>query len=169
MATGANAIAEEILEKANRKYGFVPNMMRELAKAPAVLKLYSDGQAAMSRSSLTPKQMQAVQLTAVNVMECPYCMAAHGSAMKGQKVAAGEVQAIVEGGTPEDAQLQPYVQATRTLLQKQGKLSEEDVEALEAAGIDRQKTYEIIGLISLKVVTAWVDHLAHLEVDEALR
>lgn len=61
------------------------------------------------------------------------------------------------------------VKGTRLVLAKKGWLSAEDLEALEADGIDRRQLYELIALIGLKTISTYINHIAHTEIDPQFR
>ena len=152
-------------EKIKAKFGFVPNLLAEIGRSPATLELYMQGQAALAQGSLTPKQMQAVQLTVSSMNGCFYCLAAHGTIMKQLAVAPEDVQAIIDGRLPADEDLAIVVLAARRVWERHGHLSPEEIRRFETQGVDRVKLYEIIGLIALKVVTNFIDHLNEITTD----
>ena len=71
--------SKELLGAAEAKYGFVPNLMGEMAEAPSMLKAYLALGEALEASSLTPKEQQVVVLTMSYLNQCAYCMTAHSA------------------------------------------------------------------------------------------
>ncbi len=68
-----DSTVEDSFEGVQRQLEFVPNLHKELSKAPAVLGVYQRGLEALSGGSLTPKEQQVVQLTVAVYNDCLYC------------------------------------------------------------------------------------------------
>ncbi len=162
-------VQDEVFAAVARKFGFVPNLIREMSKSPAVARVYLDGQEAMESASLSPAERQAVQLAVSAYNRCEYCQAAHRLGGKMAGIAPQDIEAIQKGGLPQDLRLKSVVSATRFLLQKQGWLTADDLEAFDALAVGRPQLYEIVALIGLKTISNYVNHIAHTEIDKAFR
>ena len=162
-------VRDEVFAAVEAKFGFVPNVIREMGKSPAVARVYVEGQEAMADASLTALEQLAVQLAVSVHNACGYCQAAHrlGGRMAG--IPDEDLEAIEKGLLPRDPRLKPLVHATRLLLQRRGFLGKADLAIIEAAGVDRPQLYEIIALIGLKTISNYVNHIAHTEIDKAFR
>lgn len=168
-ATARTTEAEGILSTVEETYGFRPNLMEELATAPAALRTYLAGQDAMSGASLSPSQAQAVQLAVAAHNDCHYCRAAHSKLGRGSGISDDDVEAISGGELPGDPEIRPVVEATRRVLGERGWLDEDDLTELADAGVDRQKLYEIVAFVGLKTLSNYVNHIAGTEVDPQFR
>ncbi len=162
-------VQDEVFAAVAKKYGFVPNLIREMSKSPAVARVYLDGQEAMATASLTPREQQAIQLAVSSYNACGYCQAAHRLGGKMAGIAPEDLDAIQKGGLPQDGHLKSLVSATRLLLETRGFLGKDDLATLETAGVGRGQLYEIVALIGLKTISNYVNHIAHTEIDEAFR
>lgn len=162
-------VKDEVLATVEARFGFVPNVIREMSKSPAAARVYVEGQEAMAGASLTATEQQAVQLAVSVHNACGYCQAAHrlGGRMAG--ISAEDLLAIEKGTLPRDPRLKPLVHATCLLLERRGFLGKTDIATIEGAGVDRPRLYEIIALIGLKAISNYVNHIAHTEIDEAFR
>lgn len=156
---------EQIFEGVRRKFGFVPNLVRELGRSPAVARVYLGGQEAMAGASLRPREQQAVQLAIAVYNECGYCRAAHGLGAEGAGIAPADVEAIAQGRPPENPRIRSLVLTTWQLLDARGWLADADLAAIEAQGIDRVQLYEIVALVGLKTISNYINHVAHTEID----
>ena len=162
---GAPGAAEEVLRAVEEEFGFRPNLIEEMVRAPAAAQVYLGGQGAMEDASLTGAEQQAVQLTVAAFNHCHYCTAAHEGLAKQAGVAPSDAEAILEGGLPQEQRLRTLVKATRLVLEKHGWLDDDDLEELETAGVDRAQLYEIVALVGLKTISNYVNHIAGTEVD----
>lgn len=156
---------EQIFEATKAKFGFIPNVMTEMAKSSVLLHAYASVQAAMRDGVLTPKQQQAVQLAISERNGCGYCKAAHGAAVAMTGLDSKSVEAIKSAGDPSDPDVAPYVRAARVLVDKRGNLTPSDVISLETDGVDRERLYEIIAIIGAKIMTNWTNHIGHTPLD----
>ncbi len=161
--------ALDVRARVQKMWGFVPNLIEEMVTAPAVAKVYLDGQETMAGASLDNRDEQAVQLAVAVFNDCHYCQAAHSAIAKGAGISVEDIEAITSGKLPSAQRLANVVKATRLVLAKKGWLSAEDLEALEADGIDRRQLYEIIALIGLKTISNYINHIAHTEIDPQFR
>lgn len=157
--------ADDVFEAVTAKFGFVPNLIREMAKSPAVARVYLGGQQAMGGASLGPAEQQVVQLAVAVYNECPYCRAAHRGGCRQAGVAPGDIDLVEKGALPEDRRLRAVVSATWQVLDARGWLSASDLTALEAEGIERAQLYEVVALVGLKTISNYVNHIAHTPID----
>jgi AhpD family alkylhydroperoxidase len=157
---------QEVLDLVEQTYGFVPNLLKEMAGAsPAVAQVYLDANAAIEEASLTGAEQQAVILAVSAYNDCHYCTAAHATVGQMEGLAEDDIQAILDGGLPGDERLSRLVQATRRTLEQRGWLEADDLAELEAQGIDRGQVYEIVALIGIKTISNYVNHINKTEID----
>ncbi|MCI0416714.1 carboxymuconolactone decarboxylase family protein [bacterium] len=74
--------SRDVLAAVNKKYGFIPNLMGELAESPSALKGYLSVGEMLSRSSLSPAEQKIMRLAVIFQNQCSYCMAAHTATAK---------------------------------------------------------------------------------------
>ena len=164
MAAGMG-IPEVIIEELLQRFGFVPNLLAAMSESPEVLRFYLAGQEIMAKSSLSPKELEAVQITISQYNGCGYCVAEHGDAARAIGISKEDVAALQAGEIPSDYGLATVVQAARLILEKRGQLSTGDLDLLGALGIGKRRLYDLIGVIALSTVTNYIDHIAQSDVD----
>jgi len=157
--------ASDVFEAVTAKFGFVPNLIREMARSPAVARVYLGGQQAMASASLSAPEQQIVQLAVAVYNECPYCRAAHRGGCRQAGVAQADIELVEKGSLPEDRRLRSVVSATWQVLDTRGWLSPSDLASLEDEGIDRAQLYEVVALVGLKTISNYVNHIAHTPID----
>ncbi len=157
--------AADVFEAVTAKFGFVPNLIREMARSPAVARVYLGGQQAMASASLSAPEQQIVQLAVAVYNECPYCRAAHRGGCRQAGVAQADIELVEKGSLPEDRRLRSVVSATWQVLDTRGWLGPSDLASLEAEGIDRAQLYEVVALVGLKTISNYVNHIAHTPID----
>lgn len=158
-----HALAEEM-------FGMVPNLIKEMAEhSPALADAYLTANQSIDAGDLTPPERQAVILAISSYNDCHYCTKAH--AVVGQAAGLDEttVARINAGGLPDDDRLRSLVQATKQVLGKRGWLSEDALRDLAASGVSQSDVYEIVGLVGIKTISNYVNHIAGTEVDAAFQ
>ncbi len=157
--------ANSLLDSAAKKFGFVPNILREMSKSPATLECYMSGYGALSQSSLTEAERQIVMLTVSHFNDCEYCQAAHKTVANMSKVEPETIHGILNNIDPPSGRDLALVKATRLILEKRGFVSSNELGELESTGIDRAQLYEIIAIIGIKTITNYINHIAKIPID----
>ena len=158
--------SKELLGAAQAKYGFVPNLMGEMAEAPSMLKAYLALGEALEASSLTPQEQQVVVLTVSYLNQCAYCMTAHSAVAKMVGLPEGEISALREDRPLSDAKLEALRTFAGLLVDKRGWASEEDVATFLGAGYTRAQILEVIVGIAFKTLSNFTNHLADTPIDK---
>ena len=98
--------SRETLKDVEKRYGFVPNLLGMLSAAPVAVEAYHTLNGIYDSSSLSADERQTVLLTASRMHECGYCMAAHSTVARMQKVDEAVIEALREGHALPDARLE---------------------------------------------------------------
>ncbi len=158
--------SKELLGAAQAKYGFVPNLMGEMAEAPSMLKAYLALGEALEASSLTPQEQQVVVLTVSYLNQCAYCMTAHSAVAKMVGLPEGEISALREGRPLSDEKLQALNSFGGLMVDQRGRASEDDVTAFLAAGYTQAQILEVIVGLDFKKLSNFTNHLADTPIDK---
>ena len=155
------------LEAAQTKFGFIPNVLRLQAEAPALLKGYMTLSGIFSESGLTPGEQQVVLLAASIANKCHYCAAAHSMAATGAGVDQEIIEAIRTNETLKDHKLDVLVTLTKKMIEARGWLTGDDIEPFLEAGYSRADVMHVVLGIAVKTMTHYVNHMAETPLDEA--
>mgnify|MGYP000471041614 CR=1 FL=1 len=165
----ADAKAKPLLEQANAKLGFVPNMYEGMAKAPGVLDTYLHGYELFREDSgFTPPEQEVVFLTISRLNGCSYCMSAHS--MLGEKmsqVPADVLEAIRNDQPIADARLAALAEFTQVMFETRGMPGEADVKAFLNAGFEESQVLQIVLALAVKTLSNYANHVNHPELDDA--
>ncbi len=163
----AEPLAQERLQEAQAKLGFVPNMYRVMANSPGLLDTYVHGYNRFRASSgFTPAEQEVVLLAISRENGCTYCVAAHSFiADKMSGVPAAVTGAIRDGRAIPDARLAALHDFTRTMVAKRGLPGRADVQAFLAAGYSERQVLEVVLAIAVKTLSNYANHLFHTPVD----
>jgi uncharacterized peroxidase-related enzyme len=159
---------KEILDKALKQVGFIPNMYANMANVPGVLSTYLHGYDLFRKQSgLKPPEQEVVFLAISQTNGCKYCTAAHSMiADKVSGVPAHVLHAIRAGQAIPDARLAALFALTQDLVKNLGQPSAAKVQAFLDAGFEESHMLNIILAIAVKVLSNYSNHAFGTEVDE---
>ena len=81
----ADEQGRDVLEQVQKNYGFVPNLLGNMAHAPATAKGYLALGKLVGETSFDATQQQVILLTVSRYNECEYCIGAHSAISAMQK------------------------------------------------------------------------------------
>ncbi len=159
--------SKPILAATQKKFGFVPNIIRVFADAPAIVEAYTTVMGIFEHSSLSDAEQQTILLSVSFVNECDYCMAAHSMVARMKNVPAEIIEALRAGTTLPDAKLDALAVLTRSIVETRGWPTDAAKEAFFTAGYGTQQYLEVIVGVSLKTLSNYVNHAADTPLDSA--
>lgn len=158
---------DKIFSGVQEKFGFVPNVIKEVGNSIVALETYMAAGAALEYSTLTPVEVNAVQLTVSAKNECHYCTRAHTALGKMLETSPDDLAAIRQGELPAGERMANLVSTARLLMDKKGFLNGQDLENVSDKSISRAELYDIIAIIAQKTISNYVNHIANTRVDDA--
>jgi uncharacterized peroxidase-related enzyme len=155
----ATDASRPVLEGVKKKIGFLPNVFTTLATAPVALETYVQASAILGKTSLSAQEKEAVYLATSQVNGCDYCLAAHTLFAGKAGLSAQDILAARQG------ELNAYAALARQLTESRGHLSDEQIAAARAAGIDDVKIIEVIALVAVQSLTNYLNNAALTDID----
>ncbi len=159
--------SKPILAAVQKKFGFVPNLFRVMAEAPAAAEAYMTVMDIFESSSLSDAEKQTILLSASLVNQCDYCMAAHSTVAGMKSVPAEIIEALRSGATLPDTKLDALAVLTRSVVETRGWPTEAAKEAFFAAGYGTREYLEVIVGVTVKTLSNYVNHAADTPLDTA--
>jgi AhpD family alkylhydroperoxidase len=124
------------------------------------------GYAALSeKATLTALEQQLIAVVASRENDCAYCVAAHSTLALGAGLSPSALARARSGAELDDRRLNALRTTTERLVQKRGWLDEEDKRAFVNAGYRPGQLFEVVGWLSLKLLTNYTNHIAETPVD----
>jgi len=164
----APAGSKPILEATQAGLGFVPNLFGVFAEAPAALIAYKQlGDLVDTQTSFDATERQVVLMTINVENDCGYCVAAHTAIASKQGVPDEVIAALREGRPIGDAKLEALSVFTRSVVQKQGRVSQDELTAFLAAGYSQAAVLEVVVALSMKVLSNYTNQLVATPLDDA--
>ncbi len=159
--------SKPILAAVQKKFGFVPNLFRVMAEAPAAAEAYMTVMEIFESSSLSDAEKQTILLSASLVNQCDYCMAAHSTVAGMKGVPEDIVEALRAGTRLPDTKLDALAVLTRSVVETRGWPTEAAKEAFFAAGYGASEYLEVIVGVTVKTLSNFVNHAADTPLDTA--
>lgn len=160
--------SRETLEAVESEFGFLPNLLGELAAAPVAAKAYAMLHGLLGESSFEPHEVQLL-LASVSVENaCDYCVAAHTGGMKQAGLADDEIQAVREGRPLSDERLEALRRFATVVVGRRGHPGEEEVERFLEAGFRQEQILEVLVAVAMKTLSNYTNHIAETRLDDEL-
>jgi uncharacterized peroxidase-related enzyme len=152
--------ARELLVTAEKRNGFLPNLLRVLANAPVALETYLWVSGINARSSLSIAERETVQITAAATHGCGFCVAGHTAAAYKQAGLDEEtVEALRNLSDVPDARLEAVARFTKAVIATRGRVDDADLEAFRASGFSDQAALEVVLGVSLATLCNFANNL----------
>lgn len=161
--------SKALLAGAKKSYGFIPNLYAGQAEAPTLLEGYLSLAATFNKTALSETERQVIMIANNRLNGCTYCVAAHTTIAKGAGVPDEVLEALRTGTKIEDAKLEALHQFSVRINETRGWVEQSDLDALFAAGYNRQTELEVIVGTALKVMSTYTNHLISTPLDYAFK
>lgn len=144
------------------------NIFKGIANNPGVLQAFLGFAGGVKAGSLTPAEHELVALTVGQRNGCEYCVSVH------TKIAAGagvdeDAAIAARKGNAEDEKQQALLTFTNALLDKNGFVTDAELDAFRAAGYDDAAVVEVIGAIAVNTFTNYFNHVNATTLDSAFQ
>lgn len=154
----------ELFAAVKAKMGRVPNLMKAMANSPAVLEGYLGLSGALSHGTLDPQIRERIAIATAEANGCGYCLAAHSLLGKLAGLDEEERQANRTGHS-HDPKADAALAFARTLLERRGHVTAEEVQQVRSAGFDDAQVAEIVAHVALNVLTNTFNNAVETPID----
>lgn len=160
----AQPAVQEIYKALEKKLGKVPNIFLNMGNSPAVLKGFLGLSDAAGQTSLNPKVREEIALIVGQTNQCKYCLSAHIAMAKGVGINDQEILQARKAMS-QDPKTQAILAFAKTVVEKRGNVTDQDVSTLKSKGVTDQEIVEIIMIIALNMFTNYFNHITDPKID----
>jgi uncharacterized peroxidase-related enzyme len=160
----ATGKSKELLAGVQAKLGLVPNMMRAMANAPAVLDGYLHLSGDLGKGVLSAKVREQIALAVSQANGCDYCLAAHSAIGKMVGLTTDQIRDS-RLGTAVDAKTDSLIRFARKVVDTRGRVSDGDLDDVRDAGFDDGAIAEVVANVALGIFTNYFNNTAATEID----
>ena len=148
------------LEQLEQAFGAIPNLAAVISNSPKLVNSLVGVFQQVHSSSLTEQEIQIVLLTDAVANSSPYAVAFHTALALGQGVRSEETDAIRARLLPSDQRFAALSTLAKTLIEKRGHLSEQELDAFLAAGFTKEQILEVIVVVAASTITNYAGTIA---------
>jgi AhpD family alkylhydroperoxidase len=152
-----------IFDKLQKGLGFVPNLYATIAHSNTALENYLEFQS--SKTSLSNKEKEAVNLIVSQVNNCKYCQSAHTLLGKMNGFNEEQIIELRSGFASFDTKLDALVKLAKEITETKGQPSTVVLEKFFAAGYTKGSLIDVILAVADKVVMNYVHNITQVPID----
>lgn len=157
------------LEQLQKAFGVIPNIAGAIANSPKLINSLVGVFQQVHSSSFTEQELQIVLLTDAVVNSCTYAVAIHTALATQQGVGSEETGAIRERRAPKDKRFAALSTLAKTLIEKRGHVSAQELDAFIAAGFTKEQVLEVIAIVAASTITNYAGTIANPYLDDAFQ
>lgn len=154
---------QAIFDNLKSQVGFVPNLYATMAYSESALGSYLTFQG--SKTSLSNKEKEVVNLIVSEVNGCKYCQSAHTAIGKMNGFTEEQTIELRQGHASWDSKLDALVKLSKDITENKGNVNSETLEAFFAASYTKGTLVDVIKLVGDKVVMNYLHNLTKIPVD----
>jgi len=159
------AASRPLLDAVKKQLGVVPNLMKLVGNSPAALEGYLSLNGAVAKGTLNAQMRERIALATAEYNGCDYCLSAHTYLGRNLAQLSGDEIEAARDAHSSDAHVDVALQFARRVAETRGRVSDEDLEGLRAAGFDEAGIIEIVVNVALNVLTNYVNNVARTDID----
>ena len=141
------------LQQLQSAFGMIPNIAGAMATSPVLINSLVGLFGNVHGGSFTERQVQAVLLTDAVTNASTWAVAFHTTLALKEGIDPADVQAIREGRLPKDGKLAALSALAKTMIERRGRLDDQDLRRFLAAGFAKDHALEVIAAVAASTVT----------------
>ena len=153
--------SKPVLEQLQHAFGVIPNLAAAIANSPKLLTAFAAVFQQVHSSSPTEQEIQIVLLTDAVANSCTYAVAFHTALALKASVRSEETEAIRARLLPKDQRFAALSILAKTLIEKRGHLSEQELNAFIAADFTKEQIFEVIAIVAASTITNYAGTIAN--------
>ncbi|MHB8812852.1 MAG: carboxymuconolactone decarboxylase family protein [Steroidobacteraceae bacterium] len=153
------------LRQLQSAFGMIPNLIGAMSTSPVLIDSLVGLFGKVHGASFTEPQVQSVLLTDAVTNGCTWAVAFHTALALKEGIDPADVQAIREGRLPKDGKLAALSGLAKTMIEKRGRLGDEDISRFLAAGFGRDHLLEVIAAVAASTITNYTGNITRPPLD----
>jgi AhpD family alkylhydroperoxidase len=150
-------------------FGMIPNLVGTMATSPVLINSLVGLFGRVHGGSFTEPQVQVLLLTNAVTNRCSWAVALHTALALQQGVDLAAVDAIRAGRAPKDRQLGALSTLARTLIEKRGRIDDQDAAQFRAAGFGKDHLLEVIAVVAASTITNYTGNVTNPPLEPAFQ
>ena len=152
-----------------KAFGVLPNLPAVIANSPKLVNSLVGLFGQVHSPGLSEAENQIVLLTDAVANSSTYAVAFHTALALQQGISSEETAAIREGGVPTNKRFRALSTLARTLIEKRGHLSDQELDSFIAAGFTKEQVFEVIAIVAASTITNYAGTIADPPLEDPFR
>jgi alkylhydroperoxidase family enzyme len=161
--------SKSALQTLQSAFGMLPNIAGAIATSPVLINSLVGLFGNVHGGSFTEPQIQTVLLTDAVTNASTWAVAFHTALALKEGIDPADVQAIREGRLPKDSKLAALSALARTMIEKRGRLDDQDVDQFIAAGFGKDHALEVIAIVAASTITNYTASITKTPLEAAFQ
>jgi alkylhydroperoxidase family enzyme len=157
------------LAQLQESFGVLPNLPAAIANSPKLINSLVGLFQQVHSPGLTEAENQIVLLTDAVTNSSRYAVAFHTALSIQQGISSEETDAIREGRLPADRRFAALSSLAKTLIEKRGHLSEQELDAFIAAGFTKEQVLEVVAIVAASTITNYAGSITNPPLEDPFR
>jgi alkylhydroperoxidase family enzyme len=141
------------LRQLQAAFGMIPNIVGAMATSPVLINSLVGLFGNVHGGSFTEAQVQTVLLTDAVTNASAWAVAFHTALALKQGIDPADVQAVRERRLPKDSKLAALSALAKTMIEKRGRLDDQDVDRFIATGFGKDHALEVVAIVAASTIT----------------
>lgn len=154
---------QAIFDKLNSALGFVPNLYATFAHSNTALENYLNF--ANSKTSLTAKEKEVINLAVSQVNNCIYCLSAHTAIGKMNGFTEDQILELRSGQASFNSKLDALAKFAKNVTENRGRTDEAVLENLLNAGYTKGQVIDVLVQVGDKTISNYIHSTTQVPVD----
>lgn len=154
---------QAIFDNLKGQLGFVPNLYATMAYSDSALGDYLTFQG--SKTSLSNKEKEIVNLIVSEVNGCNYCLSAHTALGKMNGFTEEQTIELRQGYASWDSKFDALVKLSKEVTENKGNVSSETLKAFFDASYTKGTLVDVIKQVGDKVIMNYLHNLTNIPID----
>jgi uncharacterized peroxidase-related enzyme len=154
-----------LFDGVERTLGFIPNAARITATSPAAFRAWLGFYGALAGGQLDPGLRQRIALGVAEATACTYCLAGHTYLAKHVDHLSDEAIQDSRQFSCSDPKVDAALAFARTVLDRQGRVSDADIAQVRAAGYADGEIVELVMCVGFNVLSTYFNNVAATEIE----
>jgi len=157
--------SQPALRQLQSAFGMIPNLIGAMATSPVLIDGLVGLFSKVHGGSFSEAQVQVVLLTDAVTNGSTWAIAFHTTLALKEGIDPADVQAIREGRLPKDNKFAALSGLAKTMIEKRGRLDDQDLNRFLAAGFGKNHLLEVIAAVAASTITNYTASITRPPVD----
>lgn len=153
------------LQSLKAAFGMVPNIAGAMATSSVLINSLVGLFQRVHSGSFTEAQIQTILLTNAVTNACSWAVAFHTALALKEGLDPTDVSAIREGRAPKNREYAALSALARNLIEKRGRLDNQDIDQFANAGFGKDLLLETIAVVAASTITNYTGSVAKPALD----